>query len=82
MKVKIGNKITDSYNEPIMIIFEQEEKELIGSLDGQDLRFCSFPENSNIQIIERFMTETDDPNQLSMDISEGVVKINPLAVGD
>ena len=44
MIVKIGNKFTDSKDEPIMIILSNEEKVLIASM-GEQTKFCSYALN-------------------------------------
>ncbi len=78
MKIKVLNQMFDSNNEPIMIIFDEGEKDLIGNMDGKDLEFCSFPEYSNIQMIEMFMADEVDSNQLDMFHEFNI----PLVVGD
>ncbi len=54
MKVKIGDKFTDSNDEPIMIILTPEEKELISNM-GEQTSFCSFPETCFSETIKEFM---------------------------
>lgn len=81
MKVKIGIKIIDSNDEPIMLILDQREKDLIGSMNGQNLRFCAFPEDSNIQVIEEFMADEVDHNQLDM-FKEFNIPIYSQPIGD
>ena len=54
MKVKIGNKIYDSNEQPILLILDDLEKEQISSMRDQT-KFCSFPEGSSISLIEKFM---------------------------
>jgi len=44
MIVKIGNKFTDSKDEPIMIILDNEEKALISEM-GKQTKFVCFPED-------------------------------------
>ena len=43
MKVKIGDKIYNSDNEPIMIIISQKEKEQIANMHPDNLKYCVFP---------------------------------------
>jgi len=54
MQVKIGDKITDSDNEPIMIILEPFEKQYISDM-GPQLSVCFFPTDCVIQDIKNFM---------------------------
>jgi hypothetical protein len=81
MKVKIGNRIIDSNEQPVMIILSNDEKEMIGNMAGQDLKFCCFPEDSSVEEIEQFMIY-EDPNQLTMAIDNNVVIVNSIRVGD
>lgn len=62
MKVKIGDQIYDSSLQPIMIVFEGDEKERIGNMRSEDTVFCSAPENSKLQKID----SNHDENQVSM----------------
>lgn len=56
MRVKIGDKIYDSNDEPIMIMVDEEEKHLI-SISGCQGKFCSYPDNDNYtpEMIREFM---------------------------
>ncbi|MEX2462057.1 MAG: hypothetical protein WD469_12330 [Paenibacillaceae bacterium] len=83
MKVKIGNKVYDSTQQPVLIIFDQGEQELIGSMSPEHMKFCSFPEDSNIEVIEQFMKyEPEDLNQLTMAIDNDVVIVNKFQAMD
>lgn len=54
MKVKIGDKIYDSNEQPIMIILEDFDKENLLNM-GEQVKYCSFPENYDIEEIKKFM---------------------------
>lgn len=54
MMVKVGDIIYDSKKEPVMVIFSDEEKELIKNM-GDQTRFCSFPESITEVKIKDFM---------------------------
>jgi sorbitol-specific phosphotransferase system component IIA len=59
MRVKIGDRIFDSLKEPIMIIFDENEKEHIANM-GELFKYCSFPpEGYSVQEIEKFMEFED-----------------------
>ena len=45
MKVKIGNVIYDSTEEPIMLILSQEDKSNIANMAPDATKYCSFPDN-------------------------------------
>jgi hypothetical protein len=55
MKVKIGNKIYNSVEEPIMVIFEDDDKINISMMSDDNHRYCSFPSNLTVKNIEDFM---------------------------
>lgn len=82
MKVKIGNRIIDSNDQPVMIIFDEGEKELISNMSDDHLKLCLFPEDGDVSEIERFMEDDEDTNQLNMSVDHDVVIINPVKVGD
>jgi len=54
MKVRIKNEIYDSNIEPILVILEDDEKELIANM-GEQTKFCSFPDNYDIEVIKDFL---------------------------
>ena len=54
MKVKIGDKIVDSADEPIMSILSNEEKVLIAGM-GEQTKFSSFPAGMVTEKIIEFM---------------------------
>ena len=55
MKVKIGTKIHDSENEPIMIVLSECDKENITNMLPTATKYCSFPENWSPEEIKEFM---------------------------
>ncbi|MDF2652911.1 MAG: hypothetical protein K0Q73_8716 [Paenibacillus sp.] len=83
MKVKIGNQLFDSNKQPIMVTFDEGEKELISSMRPEDKRFCSFPELSTVHEIEQFMKfNEEDSNQISLAIEGETFKIPASYPGD
>ena len=55
MKIKIGDQIFDSNDQPIMVIMESAEKELIGKMSKDNNKFCSYPKDMNESKIKEFM---------------------------
>lgn len=55
MKVKIGNKIYNPSDEPIMIILNELDKQLIGSMGCKAFSYCCFPEQYSQEEMESFM---------------------------
>ena len=55
MLVKIGDTIYDSTKVPILLILDQEEKELIGNMSEDNHKFCSFPDDVKADDIIDFM---------------------------
>jgi len=60
MIIKIGNTYYNSTQEPILLILSEHEKECISNM-GDKKKFCSFPDESNINDIEKFM---EVPNEI------------------
>ena len=55
MLVKIGDTIYNSTQVPILLILDQEEKELIGNMSEDNHKFCSFPDDVKADDIIDFM---------------------------
>jgi hypothetical protein len=55
MKVKIGNKIYNEEDEPILLILNSEEKNLIKNMSKEDCNYCSYPDNGVEEEIIKFM---------------------------
>jgi hypothetical protein len=55
MKVKIGDKIYDSKNEPIMIILEDYNKEHISNMAKEATKYCEFPDDITEDQVREFM---------------------------
>jgi len=68
MKVKIGSKIHDSNEEPIMVILSEEEKKLVSGM-GDQSRFCSFPQNHHLNELAKFMKEKMVTHRVKLEIT-------------
>ena len=55
MKVKVGNKIYDAENEPIMVILNDNDKENIARMLPDATKYCSYPEGYDETKIKGFM---------------------------
>jgi hypothetical protein len=61
MKVKIGDKIVDAENEPIMLIFGNTEERLtvadhLKNMPDDNLKYCMFNDStSNREEVKKFM---------------------------
>jgi len=57
MKVKIGDKIYDSHDMPIMIILTNQAKENIKNMPEELLKYCEYPGNGcfSVEQIQEFM---------------------------
>jgi len=45
MKVKIGDKIYDTNQEPIMLMLNDVDKENISNMGESNTKYCAFPES-------------------------------------
>lgn len=59
MKVKIGDKIYDPNDEPIMLIFTRDDQWNIARAKppapGIEMRYCSYPDDMTPEEAEKFM---------------------------
>ena len=55
MKIKIGEKIYDSTDEPIMVILSDKDKENIKNMLPECSKYCSFPDTHNTDEILDWM---------------------------
>ena len=55
MKVKIGNIIYDSNDQPIMLILDENDRENISQMEEKATKYCSFPDGSPEEEIKKFM---------------------------
>jgi hypothetical protein len=55
MKVKIGDQVFDSNEQPILLVLSDQDKENIANMDPEVHKFCSFPEDSDESEIREFM---------------------------
>ena len=57
MKVKIGNIIYDSSEQPIMLILEDYNKEHISNMPKEAHKYCEFPDNISPKQVREFMRD-------------------------
>jgi hypothetical protein len=55
MKVKIGDKIYDSSQEPIMVILSDSDKDNIKNMLPTATKYCGFPDTIPLDEIREFM---------------------------
>ena len=55
MKVKVGDKIYDGENQPVMVILSDADKENIKNMLPVCTKYCSFPEDASSEIVEKWM---------------------------
>lgn len=60
MKVKIGNNIFNSEDQPIMVILSEEDKNNIKNMANDATKYCSYPDDGfDEQCIIEFMKTND-----------------------
>lgn len=58
MKIKVGNKIYDGENEPVMAIFNEQDKINIANMHPEANRYCVYPtEKHSEEDIKKWMVE-------------------------
>lgn len=60
MKIKIGDNVYNSNNEPVMLIFDNEtdrilHTENIKNMDVTALKYCIYTDDMNVDDIRKFM---------------------------
>jgi len=58
MKVKVGNKIYDPNDEPVMVILEDTDKENISSMLPECKKYCAFPDSMTAEEINEWMKDS------------------------
>jgi hypothetical protein len=64
MKVKIGNIIYDSSEQPIMLILENYNKEHISNMPEESHKYCEFPDDMSESEAREFM-RTKEVNNIT-----------------
>ena len=59
MKVKIGDRVYDANEEPIMVILTEQDKVNILNMIPEATKYCVFPDTVDTELIKEFM-KTDD----------------------
>ena len=55
MIIKISDNYYNFTQEPILLILAESEKEHIANMSEENKKYCSFPDESNINKIKEFM---------------------------
>jgi hypothetical protein len=63
MKVKIGDKVYDGKEEPVMIILNKGEREQIANMHHGCTRYCMYPEDKfTVEQIKEWMLDPPKEN--------------------
>ena len=57
MKIKVGSKIYDGADQPIMVILTDQDKENIKNMLSECTKYCMFPDTYSSDEIEKWMKE-------------------------
>jgi hypothetical protein len=60
MKVKVGDKIYDGANEPIMIILSDTDKSNIANMLPKATKYLSYPDSMSVEDATTFMETNHD----------------------
>ena len=55
MQVKVGDKIYDGEDEPVMVILSKEDKKNISNMPSSSSKYCCYPNGGDTSLIEEFM---------------------------
>ena len=57
MKVKIGDKIYDAEDVPVMVILSTKDKKNIATMPAGNSKYCSFPSTMPSETVSAWMKE-------------------------
>lgn len=57
MKIKVGTKIYDGDEEPVMVILSDKDKCNIANMPADKTQYCSFPVDANVDEITKWMAK-------------------------
>ncbi len=57
MKVKVGDKLYDAFDQPIMVILNAVDKENIKNMHKDATKYCGYPIGSDSDKILKWMNE-------------------------
>lgn len=63
MKIKIGNKIYDPNDEPVMLILDDQDKANITAMLPEATKYCAFPDSMSVEEIEDWMAGIPSENK-------------------
>lgn len=65
MKVYIDGKVHDFVDKPIVVIFDEGEKELISNMDDRAKYFCSYNiDNTSPEEVENILTKLKENDHI------------------
>lgn len=65
MKVKVGNTIYDSNEQPIMVILTDADKRNITNMSPEATKYCEFPDSMDIVTVRAWMKDMPIPEEKS-----------------
>jgi hypothetical protein len=66
MKVKIGNIVYDSNDQPLVVILGDADKENIKNMAPDAVMYCCYPEGMSIEQVREFMGIADDHEMINL----------------
>ena len=55
MKVKVGDKIYDGEEEPVMVILTEKDKDNLSKMLDECDRYCCYPDTIDEEVVEKWM---------------------------
>lgn len=59
MKIKIGDRVIDPNDQPVMVILTPKDKENIANMEPSATKYCAFPAGIDPEVIKAWMEEGD-----------------------
>lgn len=63
MKVKVGDRIYDGRDVPIMVILTDRDKKNIDSMESEGTQFAQFPDEMSVDEMKQWMKDVPDEEE-------------------
>ena len=65
MKIKVGDKIYDGLEQPVMVVLSESDKENIKNMADECTKYCQYPDTFTVEQIEKFMKIETNTNEIT-----------------
>lgn len=77
MKVKIGERIYDSNDEPIMLILDETDKKNISNMHDDKFKFISYPKDMKLEDVRNWIDGEKDKEKFAVRFLKDLQEVFP-----